>query len=331
MPHNLFQDRMAWVDEVPWHELGEEVSASATASEMIKAANLDWNVTVERAPGARLLRHSLGRNIYDRYLVCRDPVEKDEKEKVVLASVGSQYTALQNREAFSFFDPFINNKWASFHTAGALGNGERVWVQIKLSSHITILDDDEIDKFLLLSNTHNGSGAVTIRFTPIRVVCQNTLNYARKGGHGVISVRHTRKIAENMKKAEIEKIKNIVDSVFANAEKLFGRMAALALSINDVDDILKKLFPPSDKQKRTNKEPERWTRIREILGNTDITPPKTRNTLWGLYNAIVRDEDYRESREADPSARLERVWFGSGHDLKLKALNVARTRLQQAA
>jgi phage/plasmid-like protein (TIGR03299 family) len=200
-----------------------------------------------------------------------------------------------------------------------------------LKGQITVLPDDAIDKFLLLSNTHDGSGAVSIRFTPIRVVCQNTLNYALKDGSAVISVRHTKNIADNLMKAQAEELKRIVDTVFADVESLFGRMAALTLRADDTDHFLELLFPRTEKQKKANQEPERWGRIKDILDDPIVTPNATRKTLWGLYNAVVRDEDYRTSREAAETARLERVWFGSGHDLKIKALNCARSRLPQAA
>jgi len=202
---------------------------------MIEAANLAWQVAVSPAPGARRLRPN--RETYDRYLVWRDPTGS-ENSKVVLGSVGSRYVPLQNTDAFSFFDPFIRNGWASFHTAGALGNGERVWVQAKLRGQIVITPEDAVDKFLLLSNSHDGSGAVGIRFTPIRVVCQNTLNCALEGGSAVISVRHTRNIAENLKKAQAEELKHVVDKVVGDADILFRRMAGVRLMAADTDRIL---------------------------------------------------------------------------------------------
>ena len=79
------------------------------------------------------------------------------------------------------------------------------------------------------------------------------------------------------------------------------------------------------------KEPERWARIKDILDDEAVTPRETRGTLWALYNAVVRDEDFRDTREATPDARLERVWFGRGQNLKLKALALARRQLQAAA
>jgi phage/plasmid-like protein (TIGR03299 family) len=327
VPHNLFKGKMAWVDEVPWHGLGTQVPADITAPEMIQAANLAWQVAVRPAPGARLLNRKP--NTYDRYLIERDPVGR-EKGKVVLGFVRNRYVPLQNAEAFSFFEPFISNRWASFCSAGALGNGQRVWVQAQLSGDIVIGSRDVIKKFLLLSNSHNGSGAVKIFFTPVRVVCQNTLNFAlREDSQGLIvkSVRHTRKIAERLEEGQGDALKQVIDNVFTEAETLFGRMAAQNLGAEDTNRFLELLFPLTDKQKKANQEPERWMRIRAALDDEKITPTETRNTLWGLYNAVVWDEDYRSSREANQGARLERIWFGSGHDLKIRALNFARLQL----
>lgn len=155
MPHNLFQDRMAFVDEVPWHGLGNAVPATVTAAEMIEAAGLTWKVRVEPAPGARMVDQK--RKAYDRYLIVREPISGETKDPV-LGLLGRRYVPLQNSEAFSFFEPFIRNGWATFHTAGALGNGERVWVLAKLAGQIIVMPGDVIDKSLLLSNTHDGTG-----------------------------------------------------------------------------------------------------------------------------------------------------------------------------
>jgi phage/plasmid-like protein (TIGR03299 family) len=327
MAHNLFNRRIAFVGDVPWHKLGVQVGTSVTAAEMIRAARLSWKVELRRAPGARSRKGKPDE--YDRYLIMREPVD-EEKEEVALGMVGNRYVPLQNEEAFSFFEPFVQNGWAQFDTAGALGNGERVWVLAKLTGQIVVAPGDAIDRYLLLSNKHDGTGAVSIRFTPIRVVCQNTLNWAEEGGSSVISVRHSKNIGKNLKKAQAEEMKQIIDKVFAEAETLFGQMALRTMNVDDVDQFLELLFPRTAKQKKLDQEPERWARIRAVLSDSQITPVATRNTLWALYNAIIRAEDYRDARQ-DQAARLERVWFGSGHDLKVKALDLARQQLKPAA
>jgi phage/plasmid-like protein (TIGR03299 family) len=327
MPHDLFKGKMAWVDQVPWHGLGTKVPAEISAADMIRAANLAWSVSVRPAPGARRLK----RDIYDHYLIERDPVEL-EKEKVVLGLAGRRYTPLQNVDAFGFFEPFIKNKWATFCTAGALGNGQRVWVQAQFSGEIVITPRDKIQKFILLSNSHNGSGAVKILFTPIRVVCQNTLNFSLKNQHSLTikSISHTKHIAERLVGARTDALKRVIDSVFSEAETLFSRMAGLKIDADDTAQFLKLLFPQTGRLKTSDEKSARWERVLATLDDNRITPSETRNTLWALYNAVVWDEDYRSSRESDRGARLERVWFGRGQELKIRALNIAQDLLARA-
>lgn len=338
MAHNLKNNQMAWVDEAPWHGLGKNVPPTVTAREMCSAAGLEWAVRKEPAPGARKVTQSQEFSYhdcttYDRYLILRDKIG-DENEPVALGMVGSGYEPLQNTEAFTFFEPFIEFGYAQFHTAGALGNGERVWVLAKLTNSIVIEKDDVVDRYLLLSNSHDGSGAVTIRFTPIRVVCQNTLNFAMKESRGVVSIRHTRYVSRNLAKAQAEQLRRVIDKAYAEAESLFHAMRSMEIK-KDKDDqkrneYLERIFPKTEGQKKNDEEPERWKRVKHIIDDDKFTPRATKNTLWALYNAVVRDEDFRISREAAEDARLSRVWFGSGHDLKIKALDAARQYVQSA-
>ena len=332
MAHDLFNDTMAFVGDEPWHGLGRKVSPTVSAAEMCAQAGLNWEVQKLPAPGARLMDPR--KRTYDRYLIYRDPVRRGEKEKVALGMVGAGYEPLQNRDAFRFFEPFITGKFAEFQTAGALGNGERVWVQAKLKHRIVIGKDDAIDRYLLLSNTHNGAGAVTIRFTPIRVVCRNTLNLAvEDGGKSAISVRHTRHIDKRLAESQASELELelIVDKVFADARTLFAAMAERPLNASERAIILDSLFPRTRLQVEKKERPERWRRVDAVLEDGCVTPRETAGSLWGLYNAIVRDEDYRPSREAGPEARLERVWFGASEAVKIRALDYCRKYLKEAA
>jgi phage/plasmid-like protein (TIGR03299 family) len=330
MAHNLLNDTMAFVgEEPPWHGLGNPVSPNVSAAEMCGQAGLDWKVEKLPAPGARVVDKQ--KEIYDRYLIYRDPIG-EEQAKVALGMVGSGYEPLQNRDAFTFFTPFIDSRFAQYETAGALGNGERVWVQAKLREQILVAKDDVVDRYLLLSNSHNGAGAVTIRFTPTRVVCQNTLNLAvEDGGKSAISVRHTRHIDRNLARSQASELKLIIDKVFADAQSLFAAMALRSLKPAERIDILEALFPRTKLQVAKKEKPERWRRVEAILEEDDVTPRMTAGSLWGLYNAVVRDEDYRPSREAGPEARLERVWFGASVDVKIRALDFCRKYVKKAA
>jgi phage/plasmid-like protein (TIGR03299 family) len=178
---------MFYVNEVPWHGLGTRLSGPATAAEAIKAAKLDW--TVAKVP-LYAVQGETSVRVPDAYGVIREDLW-GQPACPVLGIVGKHYTPLQNAEAFTFFDPIVGQNAAIYHTAGAIRDGERIWLLAKLPSQIVVVGDDVADKYLLLSNSHDGGSAVQVKFTPVRVVCNNTLTLALSSGP-TIRVAHTR-------------------------------------------------------------------------------------------------------------------------------------------
>ena len=164
---------MAYFGEVPWHRLGTKLDNPATAEEAIQAAGLGYDVeltrlvTVNDIPGP------------DRRAVVRQDTNQ------VLGVVGTTYKPVQNRQCFGFMDAIVSEGAVQYHTAGALGKGERVWMLAKLPDEIRVKNSDDItEKYLLLSNSHDGSSSLRVHFTPIRVVCANTLAVAERKGRG---------------------------------------------------------------------------------------------------------------------------------------------------
>src|SRR5271166_6317905 len=221
MAHEI--ETMAYFQQTPWHGLGTALEADDV---------YDWPKTCEKA--------GLAWDVELVPLVTADTQAKVQNKAVrrtsdskVLGVVGHRFAPLQNRDAFGWFQPFLDAKEAALHTAGSLRNGSRIWVLAKLNrSPLVIAPDDEVQKFVLLSHGHDGSLAVRCGFTPIRVVCQNTLSMA----HGsqaskLIRCKHTREIHENLE--NIREVMNLANQEFeATAEqyKLLARK-----SINQVD------------------------------------------------------------------------------------------------
>ena len=196
MTHNLAttngKPSMAFYGETPWHELGTRLDNPATAAEAIAAAGLDYEVELTR------LETVDGIPVPQRRAVVRTDTSE------AIGVVGRGYVPVQNQECFGFLDAVVSEGGLRYHTAGALGKGERIWLLAKLPDQIQIKNSaDVVDKFLLLSNSHDGSAALRVYFTPVRVVCQNTLNMAevRARGQG-ISILHKGDLTSKIREAQ---------------------------------------------------------------------------------------------------------------------------------
>lgn len=315
MPANV--QTMAYYGEVPWHGLGKQVPKGLTAEQMIRAAGLDWDVQLLPARGAREINR---KGEFSRYEVVRMPRPNTTDNEVLLGAVGRRYQPLQNVEAFGFFDSIVGERKAYFETAGALGEGERIWVMAKMPQAMEIVRGDECFKYLLLSNTHSGDGSVIVKFTAMRVVCQNTLMLAMEDGQKAYRVRHSKQM--QFKLDELAGFLAITQEVFLKAEELFRRLAKVQMIEDRLEHYLGAVFPRSDEQKKKGETPFRWGFLREVFETQkDLQLPAVRGTLWGAYNAVTRFEDYKQpQQEEQPDQRLERTWFGGGADTKLKAL-----------
>ena len=151
----------------PWHGLGAVVKNAVTSREALQLAHLDW--TVEQWP-LQAVKDA------DRRAVQRHKANVRSDTHAVLGVVSERYRIFQNQDAFDFMDSLVNEKLAMFETAGALQGGRRVWLLARIPGEFRAGADDVIDPYVLLVNTHDGTGALRLLPTTVRVVCQNTLN-----------------------------------------------------------------------------------------------------------------------------------------------------------
>jgi len=331
MAHELLiedgEAAMMYVGQVPWHGLGTRLEkAPKTAAEAMKAAKLDWEVGLKRVYTWE------GEHFYeipDRKAVVRLD-HWGEPTCEPFGVVGSDYRALQNHEAFSFFDPIIETGQVSYHTAGALGRGERVWVLAKVETPMLIGGTDKVEKFLLLSNGHDGRTSVQVRFTPIRVVCQNTLSAALADGAGPMKSYHTGRLHKNMRSAQ-EMVKSILDN-YKKLEEQFNRFvstpmdsARAGLYVNAIFPDPKRKTGQSDRAYAFAVERNQWHRdeghrlFTEGRGNQE---KEIKGSLWAAYNGIAEMVDHHWGYESR-AQRLSWLWFGDGERIKLRAFDEA--------
>jgi phage/plasmid-like protein (TIGR03299 family) len=316
-------EAMAYVGDVPWHGQGTPVPPGVSAAKMIQAAGLDWEVEKRPARGYPQIKRRHKPDTYARYEIIRCPREGTEEQEVVLGMVTERYKPLQNIEAFRFFDPIVDQKTATFETAGALGVGERVWVLAKMPEVIQVVRGDHCAKYLLLSNTHSGQGAIIVKFTAVRVVCQNTLMMSLKDGQSAFRVRHSRKMSERLE--EIGRLIAEVNAAYAKAADAFRHLAQAQVRSEAVlGEYLAALFPRSRAQEQALTTPRKWEEVKRLFETRkDLQLPGVRGTWWGAYNAVTAFEDHRKARDETADKRLDRIWFGHGADLKVRALDKA--------
>lgn len=321
MPHNV--QSMAYAGDVPWHRLGVAVDHAIRAVDMITAAGLDWTVVKRPARGAKLVRRRRnGHELYSRYEIVRQSANGHANADVVLGLVSERYEPLQNCNAFTFFDPIVDRKTAFFETAGALGDGEQVWVMAKMPELLEVVRGDDCQKYLLLSNSHTGRGSVIVKFTAVRVVCQNTLMLAMEDGQQAFRVRHSKSMSRRL--SEIQDLIVAANETYAKAATLFKKMATIRLKPDLLAEYLEAVFPKTKTQESNGHQPPKRDYVRSLLQECpDLQLPGVDGTLWAAYNAVTRFEDYRVMPQESPNGRLKRVWFGAGARLKLKALNAA--------
>ncbi len=310
MAHEV--ETMAYFGELPWHRLGtalEEADLYDWPSASRKAG-LDWEV--ELVP-----------------LVTADTQAQVDHRAVrrttdarVLGVVGPKYAVLQNRDAFQWFAPFLDAREAALHTAGSLKQGSRVWVLAKLNrSPIEVAPGDEVEKFILLSHGHDGSLAVRCGFSPIRVVCANTLAMAHGSNTSkLIRLKHTKDVLENL--ANVQEIMDLANAEFEATAEQYRLLARKSINQADLRKYVRRVL-------KIEEEDNPGTRMANIMEEVMALAeagrgnnlPSIRGTYWSAYNGVSEWLTYSRGRSED--ARLNSLWFGDSALTNRHALEVA--------
>jgi len=258
-----------------WHELGTVVDGALTSQEALRLANLDFEVQ------KLALETITGLHVPDRWATVRMDTQS------VLGVVGSSYRVVQNKDSFTFFDAAVGEDEAIFETAGALGKGEKIFITAKLPAYMSV-GDDVIDQYLFLYNSHDGSSEITCAFTPVRIVCNNTLTAALRRCSNKISIRHTSNVHGNLKKAS--ELMGIVNNLSVQMESIFNDMRDYYVSDESVKELIEQALAPTDTYLS---QEEYSTRFENLVDSVytytmeDSTQLGIRNSLWGVYNGVT--------------------------------------------
>jgi phage/plasmid-like protein (TIGR03299 family) len=290
----------------PWHDLGIELNHPKTARDAMEMAGL--NYTVKKKP--LKLKKGLKQETYVTVRTDNDDV---------LGHVKASYEPIQNIDAFTFFDTLVAENEAIYETAGFFGKGEFIWILAKLPGFINVHGNDIVNKYLLLTNSHDGSSQVRVKLTPIRVACNNTLTSALQGA-GDIPIIHTPNIVRDYEQSTT--ILGLSKYLYEQLHVKFNSMASRKITEAQLRAYVQALVPDNEEAENT----ARTEKIRNSvlqLHDSGLGAHLARGTWWGAFNSVAEYTDHMMSGE-DSAARLDSIWFGRGEKLKLKAFNLAK-------
>ncbi len=286
-------ETMAWTNEEPWHGLGVRVDDKRSVGQMMRAARLDWRV--EKRPV-----FVDGKVVPDFYGLTRTT------DGHVLDIAGKSYVPVQNEEAFEFFKEYVEAGKAKMETAGSLRGGRYVWGLANLQDSFTLAGGDRVNGYLLVAIPHEVGKAFIVKFTAVRVVCQNTLTMALKGAGSQFAMAHRRQFDHAMVVKAKETL-GIAREQMADFEKTARKLSKRKMGREEILIVLGPVFQKD--------EPD-WSvpnidikpRLAKVLECLEYAPGAISNTAWGVLNAATYYADHVASRTADK--RLTNAWFG---------------------
>ena len=300
---------MAYAGDVPWHGLGTKVPNDLTPEQMLKAAKLDWTVDPvdlfaevggeKLATGHRALVRSSDQRVID--------------------VITNDWIPMQNQSAFEFFNDFVAAGDMEMHTAGSLKDGKIVWALAKVNESFELFGGkDQVDSYLLFTNPHSYGQSIDVRFTPIRVVCNNTLTLSlNTAAKQMVKVSHRREFDAELVKETLGVAKEKLQSY----KEMAAYLSQKRFTNESVVDYFKRVFPVLTQKEEGAKEMSKSAAL--ALDVIDKQPGAEfgRGTFWQAFNTVTFMTDHLIGRSAD--TRLQSAWYGQNKGLKTKALETA--------
>ena len=283
MSHELRStDGMIYVGETPWHKLGRKLETPpSTIEEAMRLCGLDWTVSL------RSLSTEDGSSV-DHKAVRRD------SDGRILGVVGSRWSPIQNADAFAPLQPFVDAGQCSIETMGSLFDGGRVWALARINRDpMTIVPGDDVLKYMLLANGHDGTLTYRMGFTPVRVVCNNTLGMAiGRGSSRLVRIRHMKGALAAIK--AVSETIDVANASFEATAEQYRSLARKQVSAADLRDYIKVVFPPAPKADRPSDPAISLSILDEV---------KAENYGGKAFSTSVSVDEIADATQADKDAR----------------------------
>lgn len=304
-------ETMAYAGSTPWHGLGVQVPSDLSPAQMLEKAGLDW--TVEKAPAFAEIngkKTNVGWSALAR--------SSDDR---VLSVVSNDWNPVQNHEAFEFFHEYCAAGDMEMHTAGSLRDGQIVWALAKIKESFELFKGDQVDSYLLFTNPHKFGQSIDVRFTPIRVVCNNTLTLSLSENVDRM-VKKSHRTEFNA--AEVKDQLGIATHKLAKYKEMAQFLGSKRYTGESLTEYFNKVFPVLVYNKE--KGPQRKTLSKSATRALEVVVNQpgaqyAEGSWWQAFNAVTYMTDHEIGRSAD--SRLTSAWFGPNKNLKVKALETA--------
>ena len=276
-------ETMFYTREKPWHGLGVRVNEAPDSENALRLAGLDWRVEQEQL-------YTCNNEVVDGY-----KANVRDKDRKVLGVVTDRYKVIQNSEAFAFTDALLG-EGVRYETAGALMGGKKVWMLARMPQEY-IVYGERISPYLVFTNTHDGSGAIKVALTPIRVVCNNTLNLALSTAKRSWSMIHTGDISVKMQEAK--------DTLFMAHQymdelgKEIENLREIKMTDQQVKDYIQILLPLEDGA--TPQQEKNIMKLRENMSQRYFDAPDLKSVGNNAYRFINAVSDF--ATHAEPLRR----------------------------
>ncbi len=304
-------ETMAYAGETPWHGLGVQVPSDLAPAQMLEKAGLDW--TVQKVPAFADIggyKTNVGWSALVR-----------SSDQSMLSVVSNDWNPVQNHEAFEFFHEYCATGDMEMHTAGSLRDGQIVWALAKIKDSFELFKGDTVESYLLFTNPHKFGQSIDVRFTPIRVVCNNTLTLSlNQKADRVVKKSHRTEFDA----AQVKEQLGIATDKLAKYKEMAAFLGSKRYSEVNLKEYFNRVFPVLAYNKE--KGPQRKDLSKSATRALDIihTQPGAQfaeGSWWQAFNAVTYLTDHEIGRSAD--SRLQSAWFGANKNLKLKALETA--------
>jgi phage/plasmid-like protein (TIGR03299 family) len=306
MAHNLHIDAngkasFVAVGEKAWHGLGTYVNEAMTAQQAITLGGLDFQVEKRKiavVDGPEVPRYNA--------IVRRDTSD-------VLGIVTDAYQIVQNHEAFEFFDAIVDRGEAIYQTAGVLGKGQKIFITAKLPADI-LVQGEVVENYLLLTAGHDGRSPIQAGFTPIRVVCNNTLTAALKGLQNRVTIMHSSNAKQNLREAS--RVMGMATKYASILNENFNEMAKVKISDDNLRKFIETVMNPKKEAVTEEEFSKQFTNKVDAIfdfakSHHTQTTDATQGTVFGALNAISGYYGWLKNYD-DNETRMRDIYFKGG-------------------